>query len=174
MVSTFLARTLLLGYGWESGSFSKLGGLGGYHFGGSHNKDHHIWGFILGTPNFGKLPFLAWSILILHPKPLRECWLSPAPKVRPPVLKSHDRHRVLLLGAGIIEASLLLANTIPSLFLRPHKRTLYFPVYYVAPRNPCIRARSCTLLSMAVPEECCGFQSSVLCFWVVSCAEGWA
>ena len=28
-----------------------------YHFGGPHNKDYNIFGSILGSPNFGKLPY---------------------------------------------------------------------------------------------------------------------
>ena len=30
----------------------------GYLFGGPHNKDYSIWGSILGSPYFGKLPFI--------------------------------------------------------------------------------------------------------------------
>ena len=30
--------------------------IGGYPFGGPNNKDYSILGFMLGYPNFGKLP----------------------------------------------------------------------------------------------------------------------
>ena len=29
----------------------------GYHFGGPNNKDYNILGSILGSPNFGEVPF---------------------------------------------------------------------------------------------------------------------
>ena len=34
----------------------------GYHFGGPYNKDDSIWGSLLGSPYFGKLPFNAFLL----------------------------------------------------------------------------------------------------------------
>ena len=34
----------------------------GYHFGGPHNKDYSILGPILGSPYFGKLPYLSAEV----------------------------------------------------------------------------------------------------------------
>ena len=46
-----VSRLLLVG---PYGGFPKLGGL---PFLGPHNKDYNIFGSILGSPYFGKLPY---------------------------------------------------------------------------------------------------------------------
>ena len=38
----------------------------GYHFGGPINKDYSILGSILGSPYFGKLPYIHMHIYELH------------------------------------------------------------------------------------------------------------
>ena len=43
-----------LGFRVQGGGFSKLGVP---YFVGPHNKDYSIWGFILGFPYLGKVPF---------------------------------------------------------------------------------------------------------------------
>ena len=30
----------------------------GYHFRGPHKKDYSVWGSMLGSPKFGKLPYI--------------------------------------------------------------------------------------------------------------------
>ena len=61
-------------------------------FGGPHNKDYSIWGSILGSPYFEKLPFESWGRLILKETSL---WLEFAfPPL--PYRTNHDAHEISL------------------------------------------------------------------------------